>query len=89
MLIDEIREFYAFDPRHHEGVRYECGLSSLEYDPYHARLYLLTSFETELDGVPHIGGYLWVMGLEDLPAGRQPTLLTTAGSLEGDAECGA
>ncbi|MDZ7851753.1 MAG: hypothetical protein U5L98_03630 [Halomonas sp.] len=76
-FIDEVREFYAFDPGHHESVRYECGLSSLEYDPYHARLYLLTSFETEQDGVPHIGGYLWEMHLEDLHTSRNPSLVTT------------
>lgn len=80
VLIDEMRECYAFDPGHHGVVRFECGLSSLEYDPYHARLYLLTSFEGEQDGEPRIGGYLWVMGLEDLHAGRLPTLVTT---LEG------
>ncbi|MBW6393004.1 MAG: hypothetical protein LPK08_16600 [Halomonas sp.] len=78
VFIDEIREFYAFDPGHHEGVRFECGLSSLEYDPYHARLYLLTSFETEQDGEDRIGGYLWVMSLDDLRAGRLPELVTAA-----------
>lgn len=76
VFIDEMREFYAFDPGHHEGVRFECGLSSLEYDPYHARLYLLTSFETTRNGEPCIGGYLWVMGLEDMRAGRLPSLVT-------------
>ncbi|NIC05316.1 hypothetical protein [Billgrantia bachuensis] len=78
VFIDEMREFYAFDPGHHEGVRFECGLSSLEYDPYHARLYLLTSFETEQNGKPCIGGYLWVMSLDDLRAGRLPRLVTAA-----------
>lgn len=76
VFIDEMREFYTFDPGHHESVRFECGLSSLEYDPYHALLYLLTSFETEDDGKPCIGGYLWVMSLDDLHAGRLPTLVT-------------
>ncbi|KAA0010763.1 hypothetical protein F0A17_16235 [Billgrantia pellis] len=78
VFIDEMREFYAFDPGHHEGVRFECGLSSLEYDPYHARLYLLTSFETEQNGESCIGGYLWVMSLDDLRAGRLPILVTAA-----------
>ncbi|QOR40609.1 hypothetical protein HNO52_20320 [Billgrantia diversa] len=78
VFIDEMREFYAFDPGHHAGVRFECGLSSLEYDPYHARLYLLTSFETEQNGEPCIGGYLWVMSLDDLRAGRLPRLVTAA-----------
>lgn len=55
VFIDEMHEFYAFDPGHHEGVRFECGLSSLEYDPYHARLYLLTSFETKPHGYHAVG----------------------------------
>ncbi|MCL7940470.1 hypothetical protein M8009_09185 [Halomonas sp. ATCH28] len=77
VLIDQMREIYTFDPGCDTNVRFECGLSSLEYDPYHARLYLLTSFETKKDGAPCIGGYLWVMGLGDLQGGRLPTLVTT------------
>ncbi|WP_108444978.1 hypothetical protein [Halomonas denitrificans] len=76
-FLDEMREFFAFDPDRHEGVRFECGLSSLEYDPYHARLYLLTSFETEQDGEEHIGGYLWELSLEEFRAGETPRLVTT------------
>lgn len=82
VLVDEMREIYAFDPGCDTNVRFECGLSSLEYDPYHARLYLLNSFETEEGGVPSIGGYLWVISLEDLRAGKLPSLVTTP---EGDA----
>ncbi|MDT8880291.1 hypothetical protein RSO68_12495 [Halomonas saccharevitans] len=76
-FLDEMREFFAFDPGHHEGVRFECGLSSLEYDPYHARLYLLTSFETEQDGEEQIGGYLWELSLAEFRAGETPRLVTT------------
>ena len=75
VLIDEMRDIYAFGPGDHESVRFECGLSSLEYDPYHARVYLLTSFETEQDGAPCIGGYLWVIRLEDLREGKSPSLV--------------
>lgn len=82
VLIDEMHEIFAFDPSNHADVRFECGLSSLEYDPYHARLYFVTSFETEQAGVPRIGGYLWVISLEDLRAEVQPTLVM---SPEGDA----
>jgi len=82
VLVDEMRDIYTFDPSYNESVRFECGLSSLEYDPYHGRLYLVTSFETEQQGAPRIGGYLWVISLEDLRAGRGPTLVT---SPEGDA----
>ncbi|UYG09721.1 hypothetical protein [Halomonas sp. M4R1S46] len=76
-LIDALREYFRFDPDAQEGVRFACGLSSLEYDPYHARLYLLTSFEVEAQGEEHIGGYLWVMSLEDFRAGRTPAMVTT------------
>ncbi|MBB3230963.1 hypothetical protein [Halomonas stenophila] len=76
-FIDALREYFRFDPDAREGVRFACGLSSLEYDPYHARLYLLTSFEMETHGEEHIGGYLWVMSLEDFRAGKAPAMVTT------------
>ncbi|MBZ9539342.1 hypothetical protein [Modicisalibacter tunisiensis] len=74
-FVDELRSLYRFDPERFEAVRHVCGLSSLEYDPYNHRLYLLTSFETEQDGVERIGGYLWVMSLDDFTAGREPQLV--------------
>ena len=77
VFIDKIREHYAFDPGHHPAVRYDCGLSSLEYDPYHARLYLLNSFEVKEAGEERIGGYLWEVSLGDFRAGSSPALVTT------------
>ena len=77
VFIDQMREHYAFDPESHPAVRYDCGLSSLEYDPYHARLYLLNSFEVEEGGEERIGGYLWEISLSDFRAGQRPTLVTT------------
>ena len=74
-FIDEMREIYAFEPTQHEDVTVACGLSSLEYDPYHHRLYLMTSFETEIDNVERIGGYLWVMELDSLYIGEPPALI--------------
>lgn len=77
VFIDAMREHYAFDPGEHPAVRFDCGLSSLEYDPYHARLYLLNSYEVVDAGEERIGGYLWEISLEDFRAGRRPTLVTT------------
>ncbi|MGC3873707.1 hypothetical protein ACPF7Z_10595 [Halomonas sp. GXIMD04776] len=77
-FVDELRSLYRFDPGQFEGVRHVCGLSSLEYDPFNDRLYLLTSFETEIEGVEHIGGYLWVMALEDFAANKSPALVIDA-----------
>ncbi|WP_404983895.1 hypothetical protein [Cobetia marina] len=75
-FIEELHDVYAFDPAEYDGVDHECGLSSLEYDPYHARLYLVTSFETEQGSEEVIGGYLWVLSLADFHAGKPPTLVT-------------
>lgn len=75
-FIDELRELYSFDPDAHPAVQHACGLSSLEYDPYHKRLFLLTSFETrQADGSDTIGGYLWVVGLDDFQDGAMPELV--------------
>lgn len=74
-FVDELCSLYRFDPGRFDAVRFVCGLSSLEYDPHNARLYLLTSFETEEDGAERIGGYLWVMSLDDFAAGREPQLV--------------
>ncbi|GAB2793134.1 hypothetical protein GCM10027040_19210 [Halomonas shantousis] len=78
-FIDELREYYRFDPDAHPEVCHVCGLSSLEYDPHHDRLYLLTSFETQDDqGHERIGGYLWAIALADLATGQAPELVTLA-----------
>lgn len=81
-FVDKLRSLYCFDPGQFEGVRHVCGLSSLEYDPFNDRLYLLTSFEAKIEikgeGVEHIGGYLWVMSLEDFAANKLPALVTDA-----------
>ncbi|MFG6139069.1 hypothetical protein [Halomonas sp. B23F22_10] len=81
-FIDALREHFRFVPHEQDGVRFECGLSSLEYDPYHARLYFLTSFEVEEGGRERIGGYLWELGLEEFRDGVTPRLVTTP---EGEA----
>ncbi len=67
---------YDFDPTGWPGVRYVVGLSSLEYDPYNDRLFLLTSFETEdADRNPANGGYLWEISRADFHARRDPVLV--------------
>ena len=75
-FIDELRCLYSFDPGKYEGVRHICGLSSLEYDAFNDRLYLLASFESEGPGGEHIGGYLWVVSLADFALGEAPRLVT-------------
>ncbi|MEQ8935580.1 MAG: hypothetical protein RIE56_07295, partial [Amphiplicatus sp.] len=56
------------------------GLSSVEYDKYNKRLYLLTSFETaETD--EGLGAFLWVLSLERYAKGLPPEpMLDRAGN---------
>lgn len=75
VFVDELRERYRFDPGQFEAVEHVCGLSSLEYDPYHHRLYLMTSFENDEGGIDSIGGYLWVMSMEAFARGEAPSLV--------------
>lgn len=76
-FLDKLRWYYEFDPDGDPDVFHPCGLSSLEYDPFHDRLYLLTSFETsdESNRKDYIGGYLWSVSLTDFHAGRPPKLV--------------
>ncbi len=52
----------------------QVGLSSLEYDPFHDRLYLLTSYELE-ESDEGLGGFLWVLPIADLHARKPPSLV--------------
>ncbi|HEX5678149.1 MAG TPA: hypothetical protein VFX91_09265 [Alcanivorax sp.] len=75
-LTDKLRRFYQFDPDGDPQVDHRCGLSSLEYDPHHDRLYLLTSFETENgQGDEQIGGYLWSVSLDGFYSQTPPDLV--------------
>ncbi|WP_110670490.1 hypothetical protein [Salinicola halophilus] len=78
VFVDTLRERYRFDPANFAGVRHVCGLSSLEYDPYNERLYLMASFEVEDEGVERIGGYLWSLSLDDFAAERAPSMVENA-----------
>ncbi|WP_298847750.1 hypothetical protein [uncultured Salinicola sp.] len=81
-FVDELRERYRFDPSEYAGVRHTCGLSSLEYDPFNDRLYLMASFEVEDEHGEQIGGYLWSMPLADLSRGNPPSIVE---SVHGEA----
>ncbi len=73
-LTGEMQLVYEFDPSHEPLIMQETGLSSIEYDRYHDRLYLLTSFETS-ESDEGLGGYLWVLPMEDLLTGKPPALV--------------
>ncbi|MES1926854.1 hypothetical protein [Salinisphaera sp. T31B1] len=70
------RVIYEFEPARWTGVRFDVGLSSLEYDPKRGLIYFLTSFEVEdARGEQRIGAYLWRMTLADFHAGLDPELV--------------
>lgn len=72
----EFETVYEFDPRQFEQVRFDVGLSSLEYDPDSGALYFLTSFEVDNgDGDDRLGAYLWYLSTEDFHAGRPPSMV--------------
>lgn len=76
----DFRVLYDFDPEGWAGVHYTVGVSSLEYDPYNQRLFILTSFETEHDdGTPANGGYLWQISLANFFARKDPMLIEYTG----------
>lgn len=74
---------HDFDPNGYAGIRFDVGLSSLEYDPENDALYFLTSFEIEDDaGNEQVGAYLWHLSREAFLAGRPPQpVLGEAGSV--------
>jgi hypothetical protein len=74
ILNDDFKLLYHFDPPRLGPGGAEVGLSSLEYDRFHNRLYLLTSFEMN-ENDEGLGGYLWTLRLADLVAGRPPSLV--------------
>ncbi|MCM2973422.1 hypothetical protein [Larsenimonas suaedae] len=76
-FVSPLTSIYRFEPEAETDVRFECGLSSLEYDPFNERLYLLTSFEVEDDSGERIGGYLWSLTLEAFQRGEAPELCRT------------
>lgn len=71
-LRDDWRVVADFDPAKAEPTLPQpLSLSSLEYDPYHKRFWLLTSLET----TDRLGAYLWAIAPDDLFANKPFTLV--------------
>ncbi len=69
---------YDFDASKVKGINKPIGLSSLEYDKYNDRLYLLTSYEHNEEGEydpKKIGAYLWVLPMSDFKEKKEPKLV--------------
>jgi len=65
---------YDFDMDQLDAVQQSVALSSIEYDPFHDRLYLLTSYEID-ETDEGLGGYLWTLSLSALRNEQAPTLV--------------
>ena len=65
---------YDFDASKTTGVKHELGLSSIEYDKFNNRLYLLTSHE-DAETDEDLGAYLWVLPMADYKAKNAPKLV--------------
>lgn len=73
ILGDTFSLVYDYNPRVNPLLNRRVALSSIEYDVYKDRLYLLTSFE-EGNSDEAIGGYLWTLSMEAFKAGCAPKL---------------
>ncbi len=75
-LAGDFRLIYNLDMDSLSGAQQSSALSSIEYDPFHDRLFLLTSYETE-EKDEGLGGYLWTLPLSGLSNGQAPSLVQT------------
>ena len=80
ILSDDYRLIYDYDPGEKLAELGGCtvGLSSIEFDKFHHRLYLLTSYEVNNDEEitdEDIGAFLWVLPLNDLKTKKAPEIV--------------
>jgi hypothetical protein len=80
ILSDDYRLIYDYDPAEKlsEFGGYTVALSSIEYDSYHDRLYMLTSYENQGEGEvtdEDIGAFLWLLPVDNLNTKKAPELM--------------
>lgn len=73
-FVEEIKELYRFEPDIELNLRGPMVLSSIEYDKYNNRLYLLCAYEKGERDID-LGGYLWVLPIRDYVLKKPPTLV--------------
>lgn len=76
--LTNFRIAYDFDASKTKGIQQPVALSSIEYDKYNDRLYLLTSYEYNKEGEndpEKIGAYLWVLPMNDFKEKKAPKLV--------------
>ena len=79
ILSDDFKKIFDYDV---SGKKADIGqspaLSSIEYDAYNHRIYLLTSYEPDDDvGAKDtdLGAFLWTISMENLMANKEPDLV--------------
>ncbi len=73
-LADDFSLAYSYNPNRIPFIHHQLALSSIEYDKYNHRLYLLTSFE-EGDSDEGVGGFMWILPLEYFRTTHLPLLV--------------
>lgn len=73
-LLDDWKVVYDFSssPQDIQGITTPLGLSSIEYDPFGKRLYVVTSYELPEKGA---GAYIWVLTEKDMLKQSAPKLV--------------
>ncbi len=75
-LNGDLKVVYEFIPTTND-IKQPIGLSSIEYDSFNKRLYMLTSFENG-ESDEKIGAYLWTLSIENYKNKQNPTLVKKA-----------
>jgi hypothetical protein len=78
LQLSNFRIAYDFDASNVKGINKPIALSSIEYDKFNDRLYILTSYEHNEEGENNpekIGAYLWVLPMDDFKDQNAPQLV--------------
>ncbi len=73
--MSNFRIVYDFDASKTVGIKHSVALSSIEYDQFNNRLYLLTSYEMPAQTPESIGAYLWILPIDDFYQQNPPQLV--------------
>ncbi len=74
IFTSELKVLYRFENDKAGLIKEDIGLSGLEYDTFNNRLLLLTSFKSGKSD-DKVGGYLWILPLDDFFLNKEPQLV--------------
>ncbi len=78
-LAPTAKVIFDYNPDNYKGFKFKhkLGISSIEYNKFDKKLYMLTSYE-DGDSTIDVGAYLWSMSLAELKANKAPSLIFNA-----------